>query len=183
MSIILKALEKAEKEKQTETLPVSQSRPVDRQDTIPEKKEADSEIKILSIDSRVSSLPKKIEAVPKIIKPNYPRRILISALLIAIITLSIINLSDIKFTESIESSLPVPTPSFPKVTFSIDTPPDEQPPVEITGVVWDELDPIVIVNGKFLKKGEEISGAKILDIRLNEVKVLYKDKESTISIQ
>lgn len=183
MSIILKALEKAEKEKKIEIQHPLPSPPAERQHRVPEKKETDAEIKVLSIDSPVRPFAKTIETKPKPIKPNYPKRIFISSLIISIIALGGINLFNTKSAENHDALLPVTAPSFPKITFETNTHLDEKPPVKITGVLWDELDPTIIANGKFVKKGEEISGAKILDIQLHEVKLLYKDKEFTISIQ
>lgn len=72
--------------------------------------------------------------------------------------------------------------------FLLDTTPEKTveinfPSINVTGVVWDSKDPIVLVNSKFLKKGDEIMGAKIIDIQLRKVKFLYKDKEFTVSVE
>lgn len=57
------------------------------------------------------------------------------------------------------------------------------PQLDLTGIVWDEKEPIVLVNGKFLKKGQEILGARLIDIQPHEARFLHGDEEFTISVE
>lgn len=41
--------------------------------------------------------------------------------------------------------------------------------VRIEGIIWDEKKPIAVINDKVVGIGDEISGAKIIDIKQNEV--------------
>lgn len=41
--------------------------------------------------------------------------------------------------------------------------------VELEGIIWDELSPIAIVNDKVVNIGDEVAGAKIVEITENEV--------------
>lgn len=41
--------------------------------------------------------------------------------------------------------------------------------VRLEGIIWDEKKPIAVINDKVVGIGDEISGAKIIDIRQNEV--------------
>lgn len=53
----------------------------------------------------------------------------------------------------------------------------------VSGVVWDPYEPIALVNGEFLKEGDQILGATIKEIQLNRVKFLYNDEEFTVSVR
>lgn len=54
------------------------------------------------------------------------------------------------------------------------------PRLRVTGIVWDAVGPVAVVNGKFLTKGDTILETEIVDIQMNQVKFLYKDKEFSI---
>lgn len=41
--------------------------------------------------------------------------------------------------------------------------------VRLEGIIWDEKNPIAIINDKVVRIGDEVSGAKITEIRQNEV--------------
>lgn len=85
---------------------------------------------------------------------------------------------------SVPRDIPAPAPENLFLETSQETDIIERPhSLNVTGVVWDPKDPIVLVNGRFLKKGDEIIGAKILDIQLHEVRFLYKEKEFTVSVE
>lgn len=62
-------------------------------------------------------------------------------------------------------------------------PPPSPLRLEVTGIVWDEREPIVLVNGKFLKKGEEILGARVIDIQPNEARFLRGNEELSFSVE
>lgn len=83
-------------------------------------------------------------------------------------------------SESIE--IPITPPS--KIAAIKDILLDNNPPqLKVTGVVWDEKDPIVLVNSKFLKQGDEILGVKVVKIEPTEATFLYNNKEFTISVE
>lgn len=41
--------------------------------------------------------------------------------------------------------------------------------VRLEGIIWDERNPVAVINDKVVSVGDEISGAKIVEIRQNEV--------------
>lgn len=57
------------------------------------------------------------------------------------------------------------------------------PALAVTGIVWDEKDPIALINGKFLRVGDNFQGITISKISADSVTFLYKEKEFTIEIQ
>lgn len=57
------------------------------------------------------------------------------------------------------------------------------PRFNVTGIVWDEKEPIVLVNGKFLKKGQEILGARLIDIQPHEARFLRGNEELSFSVE
>jgi len=56
--------------------------------------------------------------------------------------------------------------------------------IRLEGIVWIEKNPAAIINGDVYKKGDEIEkGAKISNIRKNEVYIYYKDRIHIFSIK
>jgi len=56
--------------------------------------------------------------------------------------------------------------------------------IRLEGIVWVEKNPAAIINGDVYKKGDEIEkGAKITNIRKNEVYIYYKDRIHIFSIK
>ena len=51
--------------------------------------------------------------------------------------------------------------------------------LELSGIIWEEKDPVTLINDQILRKGDMISGFKIYTIRRNEV-VLIKGLERYI---
>lgn len=150
MSIVLEALEKAQREG-----------------------------KKVSIDTVLDNIQKPIIEKKPISKSNY----LIFGIVIAI---GIINLILAGWWLDRATTLTPTNSSIPPVSTQKILPIislKQTPPLNVTGIVWDEKEPIALVNGKFLKIGEEILGAKIMDIQMRHVRFLYKDKEFTISVE
>lgn len=81
--------------------------------------------------------------------------------------------------------------SIPSVRLFSDTKPNNEnsfeekgyPELNIKGVVWDPQQPLVLVNGEFLTEGDTILGAKIKKIHLDRVTFLYNNEEFTLSVQ
>lgn len=66
---------------------------------------------------------------------------------------------------------------------ALKTSPAPAPKLKVTGILWDEKDPIVLVNSKLLKINDEILGTKIIDIQPHEVRFLHNEEEFTISVE
>lgn len=81
------------------------------------------------------------------------------------------------------SIISIKMPSISPVSLTQKTSLKKSSRFNVTGVVWDEKEPIAIVNGKFLKEGDQILGARIIDIKLHEVRFLHRNKEFTISVE
>jgi thiol-disulfide isomerase/thioredoxin len=54
---------------------------------------------------------------------------------------------------------------------------------ELTGIITHPSNPKAIVNDKIVKVGDEIDGAKVLEITGKKVKLLYKEREITLELQ
>lgn len=169
MSLVLEALEKAQSEK------IKQEKPTSVPVQILQKKEKP-----------------QVTAKPLTINKHKYRNI-ISILLVANASLFFLNWRlNTNSPSTVSTVVTNPSDSVPqisvienilsKISFPIDAS-ETLPSVNVTGIVWDSKEPIALVNSKFLKKGDEIKGAKIVDIQLNEVKFLYKDKEFTVSVE
>ncbi len=60
---------------------------------------------------------------------------------------------------------------------------DMPPRLEVSGVIVGQKDSYAIINGEFIRAGEEIEGAKIISIRNNKVTYTYNGRKYTIRIQ
>lgn len=102
----------------------------------------------------------------------------------SIIFVAIINLIFLGWwVDRGNSIISIKMPSISPISIPQKAPTKKSSRFNVTGVVWDKKEPIAIVNGKFLKEGDEILGARILDIQLHEVRFLRKDKEFAISVE
>lgn len=54
---------------------------------------------------------------------------------------------------------------------------DGFPRLSISGIIFDPFDPEAIINGQSVKTGEEIEGARIVEIMKDSVRVRYKGEE------
>lgn len=155
MSIVLEALEKAQ-------------RKLEKASTI----QID---KVLQTDERHG---KEIRILPR---RRAKRKFFIFALILFIGALNLVFIG--WRLNRINSSIPIDIPTVPKIPLPKIIPAKDTHSINVTGVVWDEKEPVALVNGKFLKEGDEILGAKIIDIQMHEVRFLYKDKEFAIPIE
>lgn len=209
MSIILKALEKVQKNKESYSESLFEGR-IQTREEHEIKKQVNSDITVLSIDepsqityekpiynleAEYSRLYNdiKIETTVKIKKFKIINKISTLGIVVFVIlgVLVIINQLHLdKHDTKLPAIAPTPKPVFnlpvldlKENTFLENIIPERKPSLQVTGILWDKQDPVVIVNGKFLKKGDEISGAKILDIQMREVTLSHNNKEFTISIE
>lgn len=53
--------------------------------------------------------------------------------------------------------------------------------VKLEGIIWDEKKPMAIINNKVVGVGDDISGAKIIEIKKNEV--IFNFDSQTISVR
>lgn len=114
-------------------------------------------------------------------RPRYRQKIFVfsSILVIAVVNFIILGW----WLNRDNSTISVNIPIVSRVPIIKNIPTKKTSPFSVTGVVWDEKEPVAIVNGKFLKKGDGILGAKIIDIKLHEVRFLRRDKEFAISVE
>lgn len=193
MSIVLEALEKAQKEKsRIEAQSLLQKRL--EEEKPPVKTEEEHKSSKPNIEKVLEKRQEaKVRLVPRIM-PRFNKKFIIFILVVANIFFvswwlnynDSIVYEDPSLKSPISTSQNIQIPALQRL-FLEDTPQadviEKLPPLNVTGVVWDQKDPIVLVNSRFLKKGDEIIGAKVVDIQLHEVKFLYKDKEFTISVE
>jgi hypothetical protein len=58
-----------------------------------------------------------------------------------------------------------------------------EPALRLSGVIWDRENPVAIVNGQPLSRGEELSGARVVKITIDSVTFSRGGKEFTRTIQ
>lgn len=58
---------------------------------------------------------------------------------------------------------------------------DESPKIRIDGIFWDPDVPVAVIEGKALRQGDTIKGARIIEIQEKAVVVKYKEKKYTLS--
>ena len=57
------------------------------------------------------------------------------------------------------------------------------PPLRLSGVLWDKSKPLAILNGMPLAVGGEVEGAQVVKIGLDGVKVRYRGREHTLTVE
>jgi len=57
------------------------------------------------------------------------------------------------------------------------------PKLRLSGILWDESQPLAIINGKPSRTGAEIDGATVVKIDMNEVQVRWKEKILTLRVE
>jgi hypothetical protein len=57
------------------------------------------------------------------------------------------------------------------------------PPLRLSGVLWDETEPLAILNGRPLTVGGAIDGARVVSIGLDVVRLDYHGREYTLSVE
>lgn len=197
MSIVLEALEKAQKEKdRVEAQLLSQKKLEAEKYPAKIEEHMDSKPDIEKVLEKEQGTKTRLVSPPR---PGFHKKFFVIVFILVIVNLFLIGWwlnynNSIVYDDSSGGShvstsqvkQDIPVLSLPKFILEATTPADiieKLPPLNVNGVVWDEKDPIVLVNGRFLKKGDEIIGAKVIDIKLHEVKFLYKDKEFTVSVE
>ena len=169
MSIVLEALEKAQREGIKE----------EKREVLPQKEFS-------------KNIPKPKKEIRK-----HNMYFWIGILCVAILNLWLLNwwLNNNEAVVSVNVSTPVTLPEHavsPKpqtreifsISYKNDViPKTENPVLMVSGIVWDPEEPIALINGKFFRKGDEVLGAKIEEIQVDRVKFLYKDEEFTIPVQ
>ncbi|HEC69150.1 MAG TPA: hypothetical protein ENI31_02540 [Candidatus Omnitrophica bacterium] len=61
--------------------------------------------------------------------------------------------------------------------------PQKKPQFILSGIIYSKDSPLAIINGQTLKIGEEIEGAKILDIKENKVIIGKNSKKITLILK
>lgn len=56
------------------------------------------------------------------------------------------------------------------------------PQLDLSGVIYDPVHPMAIVNGRFVGVGDSVSGVKILRIQRNSIAISFKGGERTIRL-
>jgi len=179
MSIVLEALEKAQREK--ESVPPTDSA-VGKLDTI--------------ILNRLPVTRLKTGAGRKRSWIKQKRFIVGAVLVVVIANIFYLNWwlqrNDSVFSINIKPNVPPvminkasKTPAiqtiYPRETTTVNRQ-DPVPRIRVTGVVWDMQEPIALINGKFIKNGNMVSGARVKDIRLDKVVFSYKGKDFSVSV-
>lgn len=54
--------------------------------------------------------------------------------------------------------------------------------LSLSGIIWDEKKPVCLIDGKMLKVGDEISGAKVIEINNDTVLLKVGDELRTLRV-
>ncbi len=66
---------------------------------------------------------------------------------------------------------------------SIEATVDLFPKIQLTGIFYNRQIPAVSVNGKILRVGDDVSGARIVDIRKQDVVIQYDEEKRTFALE
>lgn len=87
----------------------------------------------------------------------------------------------------LRASSPLSPPATPSPAPVMTPPPaarsaEEEPPLRLSGIIWDRENPIALVNGKSLSPGDVLSGARVVKITLESVTFRRGGKEFTVRV-
>jgi hypothetical protein len=60
--------------------------------------------------------------------------------------------------------------------------PTTLPNMWLSGIIWDSENPIVIIDGLDLREGDRIKGARVVEIRMDNVVLSYAGKEYVLTV-
>ncbi len=60
--------------------------------------------------------------------------------------------------------------------------PTTLPNMWLSGIIWDEENPIVMIDGLDLRVGDRIKGARVVEIRIDSVVLSYASKEYVLTV-
>ena len=61
--------------------------------------------------------------------------------------------------------------------------PRKAPSFNLSGIVYDQDRPLAIINNRVVEQGALISGAELMEIQPNYVKLLHQEKEITLKVK
>lgn len=70
-----------------------------------------------------------------------------------------------------------------KTGSSAPPPPKRLPNMRLSGIIWDSENPIAIIDGLDLRKGDKIKGARIVEIRADSVVLSYASKNHVLTLE
>jgi len=171
MSLVLDALEKAQKEsqnKQTQNIPIYNAAPTE------------------AINKKMALSAAALKAGRR---PSIAPKIFLYSLAFCAIIAGIVYLAnDFDTPEEPALSIKPIVPAIPKNFLSKEIPDQKPaavriPSLKLTGIMWDAKDPIAIINGKLMHQGDDILGVKILNIQLDKITAGYNGKEFTLTVE
>jgi len=71
----------------------------------------------------------------------------------------------------------------PKINVVEDTGADVLSVIRLEGIIWDEDSPIAVINGKVVGVSDEVNGAKIIQIKQNEVILEINGQRTPLKLQ
>ncbi|MCK4408940.1 MAG: hypothetical protein KAW67_02575, partial [Candidatus Eisenbacteria sp.] len=60
--------------------------------------------------------------------------------------------------------------------------PTTLPNMWLSGIIWDAQSPIAMIDGLDLRVGDQIRGARIVEIRIDSVVLLFASKEYVLTV-
>lgn len=174
MSIILQALNKAQKEKETT---------MNENETLSSQSPQSSPVYFPKEKITLERKQKKYKLFFAIIA------VIIFLQVVTYLTIKYISQSNspIKETPTAQVKGKAPLFNFSKAFKSdpnkTESKTESRPALKMTGIIWDELNPIVLVNDKMLYNGETVSGATIIKITPDRVTFSYNGEEFDLGIQ
>ena len=60
--------------------------------------------------------------------------------------------------------------------------PVELPTLLLTGIIWDQREPVAMINGEAFRENDVVEGARILKIELYKVTLVYRSRKFDIEL-
>jgi len=89
--------------------------------------------------------------------------------------------ADVTATDSRQPALSVPTAAPVKKEIKQEN--VAPPPLNLSGILWDDTNPIAILNGKPLAVGGEVDGTRVTKIGPNGVEIRYNGRDYTLTVE
>ncbi len=81
----------------------------------------------------------------------------------------------------------VPLVAEPKRSSSQSTAPRETevvlPPMSFEGIVWDSANPVALIDGNAYRRGDEVKGARVVDVGKDRVTLSYRSRQFVLTVK
>jgi hypothetical protein len=57
------------------------------------------------------------------------------------------------------------------------------PPMSFEGIVWDPANPVALIDGNAYRRGDEVHGARIVDVGMESVTLSYRSRQFVLTVK